>query len=100
MLDVKPKGGDKDKGGWRILQEPRSLLISTGNLYTQCLHGISEVEIDENLGSKGIANWEMLGARDAFIGGRAVRETRVSLTFRDVRKVHKLGKAFGALGRK
>ena len=99
MLDVKPK--DQARGaGWRILQEPRSLLITTGELYTECLHGISEVEVDEHLHVEDIANWELLGDEEAFAEGQAVREMRVSLTFRDVRKVQKLGKAFGALRRR
>jgi alkylated DNA repair protein alkB family protein 6 len=99
VLDVKPK--DQAKGaGWRILQEPRSLLITTGELYTECLHGISEIEVDEHLHAEDVANWELLGDKEAFAEGQAVRETRVSLTFRDVRKVQKLGKAFGALGRR
>ena len=99
VLDVKPK--DQAKGvGWRILQEPRSLLITTGELYTDCLHGISQIEIDEDLGAEGIANWQLLGDQGAFSGGQVVRETRVSLTFRDVKKAQILGKAFGALGRR
>ena len=99
VLDVKSK--DPAKGpGWRILQEPRSLLITTGELYTECLHGISEVEIDENLSAERIVNWELLGNKEAFARGQAVRMTRVSLTFRDVKKVQRLGKAFGALGRR
>ena len=99
MLDVKPK--DQAKGvGWRILQEPRSLLITTGELYTDCLHGIGQIEIDEDLGAEGIANWQLLGDQGAFSGRQVVRETRVSLTFRDVKKAQKLVNAFGALGRR
>jgi len=100
VLDVKEKGCHMNTEGWRILQEPRSLLITTGELYTECLHGISEVEVDENLGKGEIVNWDLLGDKVPFIEGRAVRETRVSLTFRDVNRVQKLGKAFGGLGRR
>lgn len=100
MLEVKQKGGNTDGQEWRILQEPRSLLITTGELYGECLHGISEVQVDENLNEEVIVNWGLLGDRAPFIEGRAVRETRVSLTFRDVNKVQKLGKAFGGLIRK
>jgi alkylated DNA repair protein alkB family protein 6 len=100
VLDVKAKSDHTDTGGWRILQERRSLLITSGDLYTDCLHGISEVETDENLGREGIVNWSLLGDRTPFLEGRAVRKTRVSLTYRDVNKVQKLGKAFGGLLRR
>lgn len=98
VLDVKPKNGTGTK--WRVLLEPRSLLITTGELYTEMLHGISEVEFDEGLSSEGIVNWDLLGNKQPFAEGRAAREKRISLTFRDVVKVKKLGKAFGGLGRK
>ena len=99
VLDVRPKEGAKD-AGWRILQEPRSLLITTGELYTECRHGIDEVKVDEDLRSDKIVNWDLLGNKELFAEGSAARETRISLTFRDVKKVQKLGKAFGALGRR
>ena len=105
ILDIKAKKnntmGEKsqDMPRWRVLQEPRSLLITTGELYTDCLHGISEVKIDEVLGESSIANWNLLGDRTPFAGGQAAREPRVSLTFRDVIRVKKLGKAFGILNR-
>lgn len=76
------------------------MLITTGDLYTGCLHGISEVEVDENLEKTEIVNWELLGDNAPFIGGQVSRDVRVSLTFRDVNKVRKLGKALGALARK
>lgn len=100
VLDIKEKSSQINTKGWRILQEPRSLLITSGELYTDCLHGISEVGVDENLGREGIANWALLGERTPFTEGRAVRDTRVSLTFRDVNKVQKMGKAFGGLTRR
>ena len=105
ILDIKPKKNNTtceklgDGHGWRVLQEPRSLLITTGELYTDCLHGISEVKTDEDLNEKTIANWGLLGDRTTFAGGQAAREPRVSLTFRDVIRVKKLGKAFGGLRR-
>lgn len=95
--------------GWRrepvcrILQEPGSLLISTGEMYTGFLHGIAEVEVDEGLrdGEGGVVNWDLLGGewRGRFeeAGGEWKRETRVSLTFRDVIKVKSLGKGLGFL---
>ena len=99
ILDMRPKGGAKD-AGWRILQEPGSLLITTGELYTECLHGIDEVKVDQDLRSDNIVNWGLLGDKEPFMEGSASRETRISLTFRDVKKVQKLGKAFGALRRR
>ena len=105
VLDIEPKRSDAtgekpgDAQGWRVLQEPRSLLITNGELYTDYLHGINEVNIDEKLDGNYIANWSLLGDRTPFAGAQAVRETRVSLTFRDVIRVKKLGKAFGGLKR-
>lgn len=102
VLDIKPKVSDskgENKGRvqcWRVLQEPRSLLITTEKLYSDCLHGISEVMMDENLGQDTIANWNLLGDKTSFVGGQAARERRISLTFRDVIRVKKLGKAFGS----
>lgn len=92
------EGGDDGGGGfrlpkWRILQEPGSLLVTTGGAYTDLLHGISEVEVDEDLSAETVANWHMLADAKAIIdaGGRNVRATRTSLTYRDVLKVSKVG---------
>lgn len=77
---------------WRILQEPRSLLITTNDMYKNTLHGIDEIERDDDLTSETIANWSMLGDQKPFIQGSAERVgTRISLTYRDVLKVRKLG---------
>ncbi|KAF2746631.1 alkB, alkylation repair protein 6 [Sporormia fimetaria CBS 119925] len=74
----------------RILQESRSLLITTGLAYTDLLHGIADIEVDENLGKDSVANWDLLSesSRKAVedAGGRNERGTRVSLTYRDVLK--------------
>lgn len=78
---------------WRILQEPRSLLITAGDMYKDTLHGISEIKIDEDLTSETIVNWDLLGDTTRFALGSAARSTRVSLTYRDVLKVAKLGGA-------
>ena len=99
VLDIYAK---KDHGSgereaeprWRILQEPRSLLVTTGELYRDHLHGIAETEVDEDLSEKGVANWDLLGKKEDFSGGVKRRGTRVSLTFRDVLKVKNLGKGF------
>ena len=73
----------------RILQEPRSLLITTGTAYESLLHGVDAVEVDEDLNAESVANWNLLGARTPIeeAGGRNVRGTRISLTYRDVLKV-------------
>jgi len=83
---------------WRILQEPRSLLITCGSAYTETLHGIAEIMEDVDLSEHTVANWSLLGDRQHFVaqGGRSERETRISLTLRDVKKVSGLGaKLFG-----
>lgn len=96
MLDVFRKvGGGR---GWRVLQERRSLLVMTGECYTGCLHGIEGVGVDEGVGRGGVANWGLVGDKEGFEGGRAERDVRVSLTFRNVVRVKRLGKAFGGLG--
>lgn len=99
MLDVTEKGvGGGELGKWRILQEPRSLLVTMGSAYTDTLHGIAEVHEDEDLNAETVANWELLGDRQPFIasGGLNTRTTRISLTYRDVKKVSTIGsKIFG-----
>lgn len=85
---------------YRILQEPRSLLVTTGKMYTDYLHGIAEHEIDADLREGSITNWDLLGDKDAFASGTYQRETRLSLTYRDVLKVSKLGNTLKFLGRK
>ena len=100
VLNVKSKAGGEHVGEWRILQEPKSLLITTGSLYTDFLHGISEVEFDEKLERGSIINWDLLGDQATYAEGWVIREKRVSLTFRDVKKVQNLGKAFAGLERR
>ena len=100
VFDVRPKPGDKVSDGWRILQEPKSLLITTGDLYMQYLHGIEEVEVDQSLDRENVVNWDLLGSPENFLGGQASREKRISLTYRDVKKVRRLGKAFSGLVRR
>ena len=86
--------GERESGPtWRILQEPRSLLVTTEDMYRDTLHGISEIEIDHDLSPEHIVNWELLGDQAMFESGTAERRTRVSLTYRDVLKVAKLGGA-------
>jgi hypothetical protein len=98
-LTPKPSSGESDgeekgkEGRWRvptrILQEPRSLLVTTGTAYESLLHGIDALEVDEALNADSVANWDLLGDRTPIdeAGGRNVRGTRISLTYRDVLKI-------------
>ncbi len=85
---------------WRILQEPRSLLITTGELYTDFLHGIADITEDINLVPSTVANWDLLCSSELILNSQSERRTRTSLTYRDVLKVSKLGGKFGILGRR
>ncbi|KAI0905909.1 hypothetical protein F4824DRAFT_251609 [Ustulina deusta] len=76
---------------WRILQEPRSLLITTADLYTDYLHGIDDIMEDIELSGQTIANWSLLRPSSRFHHGRNLRQPRTSLTYRDVISVSKLG---------
>ena len=78
---------------WRILQEPGSLLVTSDECYTMTKHGIAEVEVDENLDQETIANWQLLSNRN-FVDGKHVRQPRISLTYRDVKKVLSLKGVF------
>lgn len=79
-----------------VLLEPRSLVITTSSLYSSYLHGIDGIEEDnfsdkaEN-GDLHIANTHLLTdavRRDAVnTGGKLKRQTRYSLTCRDVKKI-------------
>ncbi|RDL40406.1 Calpain [Venustampulla echinocandica] len=84
---------------FRILQEPRSLLITTGELYTDYLHGIAEVHEDVNLGPDTVSNWDLLRSPELIVDGKLQRSTRTSLTYRDVKKVVKLGGKFAIFGK-
>jgi alkylated DNA repair protein alkB family protein 6 len=88
----------------RIFQEPRSLLVTTGRAYRQVMHGIASIEVDEGLNQGTVANWGLLSgegrARVEGEGGRNVRGTRVSLTYRDVIKVSKAANRVLGVGRR
>ncbi|KAK7965042.1 hypothetical protein PG996_000597 [Apiospora saccharicola] len=85
---------------YRVLQEPRSLLITTDDLYTDYLHGIADVEEDLDLSESTVANWSLLRSNEPFVDGRNSRGTRTSLTYRDVLKVTKLGNKFSIFQKK
>ncbi|KAL4815213.1 hypothetical protein BDW67DRAFT_186001 [Aspergillus spinulosporus] len=102
----KDDGDDKGNGGgrtrrpkYRILQERRSLLVTRGGIYRDYLHGIAERHKEENLGPDSICNWELLGDAERFAEGWCERGTRVSLTYRDVLKVAKVGNTMKFLNR-
>lgn len=82
---------------WKILQEPRSLLITTDRIYSDFMHGIDNVTKDVDLGPSTIANWDLLRAPQLIQDGWSERQTRVSLTYRDVLKVSKLGGKLGSM---
>jgi len=84
----------------RILQEPRSLLITTAGLYTEYLHGIADVGEDIDLSEHTVANWSLLRDSAMFANGINQRSTRTSLTYRDVMAVTKLGNKFSFLQKK
>jgi alkylated DNA repair protein alkB family protein 6 len=93
-IDQSSNEDEKKPQTYRIFQEPRSLLVTTSTAYTSTLHAIAEVSIDEDLNASSIANWHLLG--DPPTEGYRERTMRVSLTFRKVKKVAKVGgKLFG-----
>lgn len=102
MLDLYTKEeNSQDDGGydgpkWRILQEPGSLLVTTGSAYDGLRHGIEPLVLDENLSAETVANWHLLGNKAAYECGTNERTTRISLTYRDVLKVVKV--PIGVLG--
>ena len=110
VLDLYEKGGNGNSDGdgdgvtgrpsprFRILQERRSLLVTTGKLYTDFLHGIADSVRDEGLGPATVCNWDLLRERERYASGWLERETRISLTYRDVIRVAKVGNAMKFLG--
>lgn len=81
----------RSKPKFQILQESGSLLVTTGDAYISLLHGISPRKCDDDIGSQTVINWGLLGDRTAFESGTYCRDTRISLTYRDVIKVSKIG---------
>lgn len=100
MYRSKEDGAVDPNPCWRILQEPRSLLITTQALYSDYLHGIADIDEDVNLDPNNIVNWSLLGSPEAFASGRNLREVRTSLTYRDVLKVSKVGDKLGLFRRR
>ncbi len=102
-LDIyatKEDGTRESEPRWKILQEPRSVLITAGSLYTEFMHGIADVAEDVDLGPTTVANWSLLRAPNEIVNGRSERRTRTSITCRDVIKVSRLGAKFGLFGKR
>ncbi|KAJ5818737.1 hypothetical protein N7474_004328 [Penicillium riverlandense] len=93
------KSSAERKPQYRILQERRSLLVTRGKIYSDFLHGIAETKREEHLGPDTICNWGLLRDPHAFRNGWFHRETRTSLTYRDVLKVAAVGNTMKFLGR-
>lgn len=91
----KDDGALDPEPAWRVLQEARSLLITTDELYTDYLHGIADVKEDVDLSADTVVNWSLLRDPGTFEDGRNVRQTRTSLTYRDVLKVSKAANRIG-----
>lgn len=104
-----------------LLLEPRSLVITSDDLYSTHLHGINAVATDhlaahgpnkqlasfevanlaEETAAVQVANWEMLGGDDEIVrvvreGGVLKRGTRTSLTCRVIERV--AGSGIGGSG--
>ncbi|KAJ5354790.1 hypothetical protein N7541_005834 [Penicillium brevicompactum] len=92
-------GPETNQPRYRILQERRSLLVTKNKMYTELLHGIAETSRDENLNPKSICNWDLLRDKEAYMDGWCERETRISLTYRDVLQVAKIGDTMKFLSR-
>jgi len=87
ILNIFPKSDKESK--IRILQEPGSLLITTNQIYTDYLHEIEPITVDENLNENTVVNWSLLSNQNEWTGN-IKRKVRTSLTFRDVLKVVKI----------
>jgi alkylated DNA repair protein alkB family protein 6 len=95
LYGTKEDGTREAEPQWRILQEPRSLLITTSEMYTDFMHGIDSITEDVNVGPSTVANWDLLRTPQSILDGRSERQTRTSLTYRDVLKVSRLGGKLG-----
>ena len=109
VLDIYAKnpqtGLKSDEPTWRVLQERRSLLVTMGSMHKETLHGIAEVEVDENLKQGKVANWDLLRSETRSSceenGGKMERSLRISATFRDVLNVTRdWGRLVPSLGKK
>jgi alkylated DNA repair protein alkB family protein 6 len=100
IYDTNEDGTRELEPRWKILQEPRSLLITAEELYTEFLHGIADVEKDVNLNSISVSNWGLLRSTDEIKLGSSQRQLRTSLTYRDVIRVSKIGGKLGMFNKR
>ncbi|KAJ2903924.1 hypothetical protein MKZ38_009088 [Zalerion maritima] len=100
IYQSKEDGALDPQPAFRILQEPRSLLITTDDLYTEFLHGIADIYEDTNLSETTVANWNLLRSSWSFKDGTNRRDIRTSLTYRDVIKVSNLGNKLGMFSKR
>ncbi|KAI9758354.1 MAG: Ankyrin repeat domain-containing protein 11 [Chaenotheca gracillima] len=103
VLEIYEKNDDgqrKERPTWRILQEARSLLITTDEMYKVYLHGIANLQEDRDISPETITNWDLLGEKGNFTAGSYERSARTSLTYRDVLKVSDLSKKLGIFGKR
>ncbi len=75
-------------------------MITTSDLYSEYLHGIEPIATDVDISKQTIANWDLLRAPSLYQDGLHQRQTRTSLTYRDVLKVSKLGNKLGPMFRR
>ncbi|KNC98898.1 uncharacterized protein SPPG_05863 [Spizellomyces punctatus DAOM BR117] len=89
LLQLYPHG--QTKASHTLFLEPGSLLVLDGEVYRGFLHGIPEQRVDV---LEGVVNPVRDFGKE---GGRIERGTRVSVTFRVVKKVAKVsvGRVFG-----
>lgn len=97
LYSTKEDGTREARPKWRILQEPRSLLITTDEIYSNFMHGIDNIMEDVDLNPSSVVNWNLLRDPSLIPDGRSERQTRISLTYRDVLKVSKLGGKLGSM---
>jgi alkylated DNA repair protein alkB family protein 6 len=103
-LDLTPKPTPEDgSSGTTVNNVDLKGLITTGHAYGELMHGIASIEVDEDLNADTVANWALLADPQTIVqaGGRNVRGTRISLTYRDVLKVSSAAnKVLGGFGRR
>jgi alkylated DNA repair protein alkB homolog 6 len=102
VLDIYNKnsaGRREERPKWRVLQERRSLLITSKEIYKECLHGIADIEADK-VNEEDISNWSHLRDQTRLTcqTGTIQRELRISATIRDVVVVKDWGKILPGIG--
>ena len=86
LITFTPDQTLKDMQPFSVLLEPRSLIIFQDTVYENYLHGILENDSFFLNEKDNIINLEQTNSK---IGDNIKRETRISLTFRNVKKTMK-----------